>query len=266
MNLVVYSKGMKKDWLTGIVLGVLVSSIILMVGMIWPELQAEIDTFKELLDSPIYEGLMGDLINLDFATFEGFIGMYVFIWLEYIIIFVSVFLGVNILSREVDKRTIETSLSLPVPRWQYLLSKYMVFSSLMLAIPILSLGVSLGVALWLGEDIDLAKMGMALFCSWLTLITAAAIAMLCSTITLDSMKSYGLAGGVIVFMWVVERLGALVEVLDVFGKISLFHYIQGGTVLRTGEVPLGDLAVVLVMLFLAVGGALVIFERRDLAY
>ena len=78
-------------------------------------------------ENQIYRAFLGSLGLADVGTWQGMYTMYIFIWLEMILLFIVIFFPSRMITSEVDKKTLDMSLSLPIPRWKYLLEKFMVY-------------------------------------------------------------------------------------------------------------------------------------------
>ena len=66
----IYFKSFKKTYYLGIVIAVVVASLVTLVVSIWPEFKAQSAAFVELLQSPLYGAILGQMVNLDIATFQ----------------------------------------------------------------------------------------------------------------------------------------------------------------------------------------------------
>ena len=100
-------------------------------------------------------------------------------------IFIAVFIGVGLVSKEIDKRTLYALLAKPVERWQFLLGKF-VGLVMTLAVNTAAMAVGLYVALWSVkhplEHSDLYLL-TAIYLIWLKLALIVALAMLFSCFT-----------------------------------------------------------------------------------
>ena len=81
------------------------------IASIWPTLKEQAASFQELLKNPIYKAFLGQVV--DISTWQGVYFMYIFVWMEWILIFASIFFPVRIISREVEKKTLDIALSYP---------------------------------------------------------------------------------------------------------------------------------------------------------
>ncbi|NHJ38664.1 MAG: ABC transporter permease subunit [Asgard group archaeon] len=150
----VLTKDLQKKWLSGIIPPISVIAFIPLIASIWPEFKKQADNFADILDNPIYQAILGQLGLADITTWTGFFYMYIFLTLEIVVIFLSVLLPVRIISKEVDKKTLDLVLSYPIPRWRFLLEKFSVYLIYNLAYPILVLFFTFVSTRIVGEEIN----------------------------------------------------------------------------------------------------------------
>ena len=100
-------------------------------------------------------------------------------------LFIAVFVGVGLVSKEMDKRTLYALLAKPVERWQFLLGKFFGLV-LTLAVNTAAMGIGLFLALWVVkhplERADLYVF-VAVYLIWLKLALIVALALLFSCFT-----------------------------------------------------------------------------------
>jgi len=100
-------------------------------------------------------------------------------------LFIAVFIGVGLVSKEMDKRTLYALLAKPVERWEFLLGK---FAGLVMTLAVNTLAMALGlyVALWTVkhplESSDL-YVAVAVYLIWLKLALVVGLALLFSCFT-----------------------------------------------------------------------------------
>ncbi|MHA2363523.1 MAG: ABC transporter permease [Candidatus Hodarchaeales archaeon] len=262
----VYRNSIKKSWLFGIIPPLFVAATIPMVAMIFPEIKAQADAMKDMLANDFYQGFLGSLGMLDIGTWTGIFTMYVFLWLEYVILFVAIFVPARLVSSEADKNTLDFMLSYPIPRWHYVLDKFNVYLSYNLLYPFLILIVSFLVTEAIGEDIDYLAVAYSTIGIWFILFTLGALSLLCGVLFLDSIKAISASATVILGMYILERMAGLVESLRILQNLSIFHYLNAGNIMSSGTLPLDELVIVVTVGILALFGALYTFQKRELAY
>jgi len=124
---------------------------------------------------------------------------------------IAIFVGINLVYREISTKTVYTMLSKPVRRWEFLVGKYFgLLSLLAVEVAIMSL-CFLGVLVWKGSEFSTGLV-WAITLIYLELALVTAIAMFFSSFTTPY-----LAGMFTVALWIV---GHLLTDLRAFGRNS----------------------------------------------
>lgn len=262
----VFIKDLKKKWLRGILYPLFGAIFVPLVAYMWPILQEQISMFQDLLDSPVYQAILGQLGMIGFGTFDGAIYMYVFSWLEMLIVFVTIFIPVRLISTEVDENTLDIILSYPIPRWRYLLEKYSVYLSYNLLYPILTFSLMFTSATILNESVNYRNLIFSLIGVWMLLFALGSLSLLCGTIFLKSKKALTASGILILGQYILVRAGGMVDNMRPMKYFSLFNYLNAGTIVSAGTFPLIEFFIVLTVGVSALCGALYIFQKREFAY
>lgn len=266
MTFDIYKKGLQKGWLTGLIPPTVVALFIPFLAIIWPDIKSQAEAFQDILDSPIYKALLGDLGLLPMTEWYGIFVMYIFMFVEYFIIIIAIFIPTRIITGEVDKNTLDTMLSLPVPRWRFILEKYLVFITYNLLYLVIILPVSYLTTELLEEELNYFSLTYSLIGVWFLFFALGSISLLCASFVLETSKSFALSGFFILGQYILLKLAGIIESLHIFKNFSLFNYLGSVKIFNTGTFPLGDLVVVTVVGILALISALYVFERKDLAY
>ena len=232
----------------------------------WPTLQDQISMFEELLDTPVYQAILGQLGMIGFGSFDGAIYMYIFSTLEMLMIVLTVFIPVRLISSEVDRNILDIILSYPIPRWRFLLEKFSVYLTYNLLYPVLLLFAVILSATGIGESINLATFTYSVIGVWLLFFALGALSLLCGALFLKSRKALP-ASGIIVFgQYILVRVGGMVDAAAPLKHFSLFNYLNAGTIVNTGTIPILELIIVITVGVIALVGALYIFQKRELAF
>lgn len=261
-----FLKEIQKKWLGGIIPPLIVMLLIPLIAGIWPEFQEQVAQFADLLENPVYEGFLGQLAFLNITKWSGFYFMYIFTWIEMIVVYITITRPVRLITSEVDKNTLDFMLSYPIPRWRYLLEKYSGFLFYNLLYPSLLLLASYFSTLALNEEMPYATLTYALIGTWCLFFTLGALSLLCGAIFLESRKALPAAAVVILSQWLFVRIGGLVDSLEFLQTISLFHYLNAHTIYQLGKFPVDEFFIVIGVGVAALIGALIVFEKRDLVY
>ncbi|MFQ6124437.1 MAG: ABC transporter permease [Candidatus Heimdallarchaeota archaeon] len=258
----VYLKGLRKQWLMGIAPPLLVAILIPLIASIWPDMKAQAEVWAEFLDNPIYKAMLGDLV--DMSTWVGFYNMYIFIWLEWIIMFITIFVPARMISNEVTKNTLDVMLSYPISRWRYILEKFSVYLSYNFLYPIILLLVTYYYTNSLNEPMNYTNLIYSLLGVWLLFFALGAISLLCGTIFLD--KAVTASGAIIISQYLFKSIGQLQESYEILKKLSLFSYLNAKTITNLGQLPWDEFFLVAGVGLLALLAALYIFQKRELAF
>ncbi|MHA1994344.1 MAG: ABC transporter permease subunit [Candidatus Hodarchaeales archaeon] len=269
--LTVYRKNLKKYWVLGISFPIVIVIFIPFIGSLWPELSEQMASFQELLKSPIYRVMLGDLVDL--STWQGMYFMYIFMLLEWVMIFATIFIPARMIASEMDNNTLDVMLSYPVPRWQYALEKFSVYLTYNLLYPILilvttfltnELMVNMG---WLlaEEAVDLTLVVYAGIGSWLLFFALGSLSYLCGMLFLESNKAMAFSGLIILGQYMMERFGGIVESINFLQDFSIFHYLNASAINHSGKLPIADVFIVASVGILATAGAIFVFQKRELA-
>jgi len=129
---------------------------------------------------------------------------------------ISVFIGVALVSKEMDKRTLYALLAKPVRRWEFLLGK---FAGLVLTLAVNTAAMALGLLLVMiyvkhsleGSD---ASVLVAVYFIWLKLALVVALALLFSCFTTPLLAILFTVGLYIVGLYVLELRNLPVEVMS----------------------------------------------------
>ena len=107
---------------------------------------------------------------------------------------IAIFVGIGLVYKEIERKTIYTIASKPVPRWQFLLGKYFGLV-ITLAAEVLIMGLGFAAVLWLVGATDRLDLVPAIWLTFVELLVVTAIAILFScfsTPTLSALFTLGL--------------------------------------------------------------------------
>ena len=261
----VYLKNLQKGWKGGVITPFILSLFTLVLGGIWPSFQEQSAGFAELLKNPIYQAILGEIALFDISTWQGFFYIEVGVILEFSVIFLAILIPARIVAGEVDKNTLDVTLSYPIPRWRYLLEKFMVYLTYSLLYPSFVYIMAVVSTNSLGETMDMTVLGHSMIGFWLWLFALGALSLLCGTVFLDSNRALSASGILIVTQYVMTRFGNFGN-LSFLKDYTVFNYLSTGSIFQNGGMILNELAVVLGVGIAALAAALYVFQKRELAY
>ena len=101
---------------------------------------------------------------------------------------------------------------------------------------------------------------------WLLFFALGSLSLLCGALFLKSKKALTAAGIVIFSQYILVRVGGMVSSAEPLKYFSLFNYLNAGTIVSSGTMPIIELLIVIGVGVSALIGALYIFQKRELAF
>jgi len=269
--LTVYFKGMSKKWKSTLTPALTIVLFVVMIAGIWPALSDQAEAFQLIIENPLYQSILGGLGGVIFTTWEGAYYLYIFIWLEMIIVFITIFSPTRLITNEIDKKTLDVALSYPIPRWRYLLEKFGVYLTYNLLYPIFIIlsGYLSTLALSINDTEITMNYKLLFYASisvWLYFFALGSISILVSTIFLDSRKSLAVAGVIIIGMFLLPRFASAAESIEFLKYLSIFNYFSPGKIYENQGFLVGDFFIVFGIGLVSLLAALWIFQKRELTY
>lgn len=265
VKMYVYKKNLRKSWLTGIIPPIILVGFVSMMAFSWESIKQVILDRIEQMSNPIYKAILGDLgIEGLGLTWQAAAFMYTGGMMNILLLFISLY-PAKTLYQEIDRKNLDVILSYPIPRWQYLLQKFLGFLSYSLLYPIAIIGIILLSTYYLGEEINTNLVINYAIGIYLLVFALGTISLLSVSIFLESNKSITVAGIIILSMYFLESLGGIIPVLSNIQFFSLFHYFKLDVILKTGYLPVIDLIIVVGIGLIALISSLVIFDKREFA-
>ena len=267
----VYFKSMTKKWKSVLTPTLTIGLFVIMIAGIWPALSEQAEAFQHILDNPIYKSILGSIGGVVFTTWEGAYYLYIFIWLEFIIVFITIFSPTRLITNEIEKKTLDVALSYPIPRWRYLFEKFGVYLTYNLLYPItIMLSGYLSTVALNASDPEITMNFEILFYAsisvWLYFFALGAVSILTSTIFLDSRKSLAVAGAIILGMFLLPRFANAAESIEFLKYFSIFNYFSPGKIYGNQAFIVGDFFIVFGFGLICLLAALWIFQKRELTY
>ena len=246
----------------------------LLVVWIYPSLENTGVNFEDYLDAMPDQlrasmGIAGEaesalIFDAGAFTYVGFLNVEYISWLPLLLgIYAVVYCG-GLISKEVERGTLDVVLSQPVERTTFLLSKLAGFLTLALAATAFSaIAVLLG-ALTIGEDANLGNVVAVHAVSYLLVAAIAGYSTLASCVTLDPGRSLAVAGVLTALTYFANVLGSAVEAVGWVKYGSLFYYYDSLQVIADGAVNWTGVAVYVGVFAVTTLASLAVFRRKDL--
>ena len=246
----------------------------LLVVWIYPSLENTGVNFEEYLNAMPEElrasmGIAGEaesalIFDAGAFTYAGFLNVEYISWLPLLLgIYAVVYCG-GLISKEVERGTLDVVLSQPVERTTFLLSKLAGFMTLTLAATAAStLAVLLG-GLTIGEDVSVANVVAVHVVSYLLVAAIAGYSTLASCVSLDPGRSLAVAGVLTALGYFANVLGSAIGAVGWLKYVSLFYYYDSLQVIAEGEVNWTGIGVYVGVFAVTTAAALAVFRKKDL--
>ena len=275
-NLVVYKKFLRKSLLLAVLPGLFLFFMGLLMGAIFPEFKGllkEGGDFAQILEAGFYQAIIPGAQSIDFTKYEGFWAMEILTILDFFTLFLTVFIPVRLIATEVDKNTLDITLSYPIPRWQFLFQKFLVYLTQVFTFIILIVAGAVISTVMIGETFNYQHLLMTAVAIFILFFTLGSLSLLAAAIFLESGKSFAISGVLVVGMWLLNSIGKLAVLggeqfksLELLRNLSIHYYLVPGEVFGTGTLPFVETLIVIGIGILAFIGALFIFQKKELAY
>ncbi|MEX2431697.1 MAG: hypothetical protein WD645_07245, partial [Dehalococcoidia bacterium] len=170
-------------------------------------------------------------------------------------------------AREIERGTVLMVLAAPIARWRMLLSRTgALLVGLVVILAVAMLGTWVGLLLTgLAANVDMTVLLRVQINTLALVMAIAGAALLLSSASSDGGQTTAVAAGVFASMYFLDFLAALWSPAGPFGPLSLFYYYDPLAVSEMAGLPWGDLGVLFGVAAAGFGGALIVFQRRDIA-
>lgn len=267
MVLNIYTKFMRKKLIAGLIPGLLMLLLGYYMAMIWPGMESGLEAFNALLESPLYKGIMGSgAIELGMTTFTGAFALMVGFYMLLLILILGMFNGTKIVTSEINRETMDMTLSYPIPRWRLLLEKFAIINTFSVVFLLFAgLGAIAG-CVTAGIEADLFPIWNALGATWFLFYAVYAISLLCGVIFLKPGRALMAAGSILIAFLIMDRLGGAVESTEWVKDLSLFSLLDFASIVALETIPFIEVIIVFSVGTTCLVCALVIFEHRQITY
>lgn len=199
-------------------------------------------------------------------TVNGWVVAYVFRTMMPLLLTIYTALGtIGILTKEMDARTMDFLLSLPVQRWQVVLSRFLVLALNLLILHAVLL-VTLGVGIQLvGYEPTWPEYALLALNSYLIQLALASLLLLVTVFVDDYTRGLMITVGTGLALFVLPVAIEPGSDLSWLRWISVFAYAQPAEVMKTSAIPWSDVGPLLVAILVFTLLAVQLFERKQLS-
>jgi ABC-2 type transport system permease protein len=262
MSIKIFNQSMSEKTRGALLVAILIFAYVFFIGYSAP-VTKDMGGLDELMKNPAIKVLIGNM-TVSITSFEGLLALKGFLLMGLIVGVYMAFLAASFLAGEVEHKTCDLLLSLPVSREAIVLYRYLVMVPVIGLIAICELlGVYLS-ARYIGYNVDMTWFVYAILLMAVLSLAAGAISMLISALMSDGRNAALASVGVLVAMYFIETLGSSIEGLDWIRRFSLFYYQDLNSIIGLHTVNWANFAVLLgaAVVFLAL--AVIAFKRRDI--
>jgi ABC-2 type transport system permease protein len=261
LNLLLYELRSRRTAVIGWGLGLAIFAVYVIV--LYPDLAPSMAAFN-LEDIPAYQAL-GDITEI--ATFVGFVSVEVMLWLPIVLAIYAIVNATGTLAGEEDNGTLELTMSLPIRRWQIVLTKALALGVTLLLI-LLVVGLAAAATFsYMGDKlvdpgIEAADLALGVLGTWPVVMFFAMLALFLGAYLPSRRMAAMTTTVILIASYFANNLAAFSDFLDRLRPIYPFNYYDGRALLTEGPWTADNFLLLgLAALFLVL--AVVSFQRRD---
>ncbi|WP_424359429.1 ABC transporter permease subunit [Methanocella sp. MCL-LM] len=247
--------------------GAILASALLLVYVFWmasfyPALKDSMAMYDQLLENPTFKAMLGSEIA-GMGSFSGFMTVELFSYIGLILGAYAAFLAASFIAGEIEQKSSELMLSLPVSRENIILSRFATLVPITIAVSVaMLLGIYAGAA-FIGEPVEIVWFAYGMLFTCVFMLTVGSGALLLSALMSDGKKAAFSAIGILLVMFLVENIGSMITSIDWARKLSLYHYAKVTTIVLNHDVNWGNLGILLAVAVVFLVLAVIAFKRRD---
>ncbi|MBI5931859.1 MAG: ABC transporter permease subunit [Chloroflexi bacterium] len=264
MKWAIFRKSIRDSWKGMFGWGIGLGLYALLVIGLYPSVAEQKADFEKIMDN--YPDSMTAIMGTDdLFSPVGYLQSQLMLYLPLLLGIYAILQGLNAVTGEERKQTMDTLAALPIPRWQILTEKFL--ATLVIMVGILTqffLSLVIGRMLWPELDISYDKLAAVTYASLLPIMVIAGVAFLLSAVLPMHRRWGGIISSLfLVGTYLIYALGNASKTIEPFQPFTPFEYYNTIKILE-GGLPLGDILVLTVAILLLWAASLYTFERRDL--
>ena len=218
------------------------------------------DFYEQL--PPALREFIGDA---DISTIDGWLQVEFMSWVPLILAIYGGIFAAGSVSREVEQRTVDFMLALPVSRVQFIASRLLigVWNLLLMCVVIFAL-MTVGVALT-GHSVHADHYALAVFNAFLLSAALLTAYVALATFVDEQSKVTGVTIGVTLVLWIASVALQATDAPEVVRWFSPFEHYHSAEAMAGNSVTIGSLIVLGAASIVGAGTALYWYNRRDIA-
>ncbi|MGV8149937.1 MAG: ABC transporter permease subunit [Alkaliphilus sp.] len=258
---------MKQQWLTNRV-GLLVWSVLLaLTGVltvaIFPGEDSALDFVRMFEDLPeALSAMVGDAAFT--GTIDGWLQMNLYSMLLLIIAFYTISFVCEIVSREIDTRIMEFTLSLPIKRWKLIAVRFFMFalfSLMLIVIVFIALAITL---IAYGHDVDLLKHFLVFVNVFVVNLALGGTVLLLSIFFTDYNRALTVGIGFVLASYILTLILQATGSESILRYLSFFYYMDSSSILLGRGLDIKNILVPTIASLCLVGVSSLVFKKKEL--
>jgi ABC-2 type transport system permease protein len=260
----VFIQAIKDKYKGATILSVILFLYVFWIASFYPTIKPMMGMYDEMLSNPTFKALIGDMASLN--SFGGFMSAEVFSYMGIVLGAYIAFLTASFVAGEIEQKSSELMLSLPVSRVRVILSRFAVLVPVIAAIVVaMLLAVFLGSG-YIGESVDMVRFGYGMLFTAGFLLAVGGGSMLLSALMSNGRNAAFASIGVLLAMFLIENIGSMVTSIDWARRLSLFHYAKVSDFIAnpSAVISWGNLGILLAVAAVFLALAVIVYHRRDI--
>ena len=200
----------------------------------------------------------------NFTTVTGFFGV-MFIWFALLSSVFSVMLGSDIISKEERDKTVEFSLTLPIPRQKLITSKILAAVVNCIAFLLITWGISLvHVARYQPESEFYNFLSLCMLAIFIMQMIFLAVGIFLGCAMKHYKRANSVAVSLLLGIYFISIISGLQEELEFLKYVTPFKYFDPAILLRESSIDLTFVALSVGIIAVLIAGSYLTYSRRDL--
>lgn len=247
--------------------GVIIAAVLIFLYIFWlasffPTIKPAMSNYDQLLSNPTMKAFLGDSVT-SIGTFGGFISLEVFSYMGLVIGAIVIFIAASFAAGEIEQKSSELLLSLPVSRENIIISRFVALLPFTLIIVLAELAAIYLGGRYIGETVDIKWFAYAMVFMAAFTIAVGSLALFVSSIMSNGRTAALVSLGVLLAMFLVENIGSMVTSIDWARQLSLFHYAKMSAIVNNHDVSWLNAGILIAVAIVFLVLSVIAFKRRD---
>ncbi len=260
----VFKQTIRDKWLGAVLFAVILFFLIFWVASIYPTVKPMMDTYNQMLTNPAFKAIVGDLTSVQ--GLSGFLSSEVFSYMGIVLGAYIAYHTASFAAGEIEQKSSELMLSLPVSRVHVLLSRFAVLLPITVALTLAMLLAVVAGARYDGESIDVVRFADGLIFMLAFMLAVGGGSLLLSALMSNGRNAAFASIGILLAMFLVDNIGSMVTSIDWARQLSLFHYAKMSDIVAdpTAAISWANLGILLVVAAVFLALAVIAYNHRDI--